>query len=349
MNQSLRAYQLGFDSSDTRDASIVRRRLFTIPAYFFLFGLMLAGAPVWIPMAVITDLLRGKPSAALRCGLFLAYYLACECWGVIGFFGIWVFHGRNRERFESRSDRLSAIWGSSLLWGAKTFFGFGIEITGEEALSQPGFLLFLRHASVADTLIGPAIVARPHDVRFRYVVKRDLLMDPCLDIVGNRLPNYFAHRNAKHSERDIAGITGLIEAIPPDQSVLIYPEGTRFTDAKKQQILERLKQKGESETLALAKRLRHTLPPRLGGPLALLQNNPGMDVVVCAHTGFEGTGSFWELWNGKMVNTTVQIAFWRIPYADIPKTREAQVDWLFRVWESIDDWIDQHRQVENGA
>ncbi len=92
--------------------------------------------------------------------------------------------------------------------------------------------------------------------------------------------------------------------------------------------------------LALAEQLRHTLPPRLGGPLGLLQRNPGLDVVFCAHTGFEGAATFRDLLGGALVRREVQVAFWRVPFAQIPLERDARAQWLYQHWRRIDDWID---------
>ena len=39
-------------------------------------------------------------------------------------------------------------------------------------------------------------VSRRYHLRLRYVLKRELLWDPCLDIVGQRVPNIFVDRDA---------------------------------------------------------------------------------------------------------------------------------------------------------
>jgi len=38
------------------------------------------------------------------------------------------------------------------------------------------------------------------------VLKRELLADPCLDIVGNRLPNHFLDRHATDSGPELAAL-----------------------------------------------------------------------------------------------------------------------------------------------
>ena len=175
----------------------------------------------------------------------------------------------------------------------------------------------------------------PAGQRLRFVLKQELLFDPCLDIVGNRLPNYFAARGSGDTARDVEGVTRLLDDLPPDQGVLIYPEGTRFTPAKRAAILRRLEQKGEHFAVARARTWTRLLPPRPGGPLALLAANPGRDLVFCAHTGFEGSASFARLFNGSWVDTRVRIRFWRVPFAEIPVEPDAQREFLYRQWDRM--------------
>ena len=121
--------------------------------------------------------------------------------------------------------------------------------------------------------------------------------------------------------------------------MLIYPEGTRFTEAKRARVLDRLRENGPAELARRAERLQRVLPPRPGGPLALIDRAPGADVVFCAHAGFEGAGSFGSLWRGSVVGQIVRVRFWRVPASEIPSDPEARLDWLFDQWEAIDTWL----------
>jgi 1-acyl-sn-glycerol-3-phosphate acyltransferase len=214
-----------------------------------------------------------------------------------------------------------------------------VEVEEAPDLGHGPIILFSRHASVGDTLLPAVFVSSRYGIVLRYVLKRELLWDPCLDIVGNRLRNCFVQRGSGESERDIALVQQLMEDLGPQDGVLIYPEGTRFTPAKRQRILERLAQKGDADLLAKAEALQHLLPPRLGGTLALLERNVGADAVFCAHIGFDGAGSFRDLLNGSLVNRLVRVCFWRVPYNEIPRTAAAQAAWLYEQWARIDTWI----------
>jgi hypothetical protein len=92
-------------------------------------------------------------------------------------------------RWATLHYRLQDAWGTSLLAAAVRLFDLRLEIDEQGArLVECPYLLLLRHASTGDTLPASALVGRPHGIRIRYVLKRELLWDPCLDVVGNRLP-----------------------------------------------------------------------------------------------------------------------------------------------------------------
>jgi 1-acyl-sn-glycerol-3-phosphate acyltransferase len=323
------------------------RRLLTVPLYFGLALAGLATAPLWIPALALVDAFRRPPRAALRCGLFLCLYLLCECAGIVASFGVWiasgVWAGAGRRRFLDWNYALQNLWAWSLWNGSMRVWDTRVEVEGADTVAPPPILLLIRHASVADTLIPAALITRRRGIRMRYVLKRELLWDPCLDIVGNRLPNYFVDRQAVDGEREIRGVANLVQGLGPDEGILIYPEGTRFTPAKRRRILKRLAEQGDPALLERAKQLEQTLPPRLGGTLALLEANPGADVVFCAHTGFEGAGSFWDLWCGALVGARVSVRFWRVPWSQVPESREQRISWLYDQWTQIDRWIGERR------
>ena len=87
------------------------------------------------------------------------------------------------------------------------------------------------------------------------------------------------------------------------------------------------------------------LPPRLGGSLALLENNTGADAVFCIHTGFESTLSMVELWRGDLVGAWLRVKFWRVPYEDIPKDREALSIWMWDQWAMANACLQQWRET----
>lgn len=333
------------------------RRIAAITLYASAWLLVLVTLPLTAAAAVAVDLWRGERRwVLLRCLAFAVLYLTCEVAGVAAAFLLWLGSGvwAGVGAAASPSARLTGLpdaylranfglqcwWARTLFHGAERIFGMHTTVTGDEAVRAGPFLLFLRHASIGDTVLPAVCIGDRHGIMLRYVMKRELLWDPCLDVVGNRLPNYFVQRGSGDSEREVAAVQRLLDELGPRDAVLIYPEGTRFSAEKRDRFVARLRGAAPARLLAVAERLRHTLPPRLGGPLGLLERNPGIDAVFCAHTGFEGAATFGDLISGALVGRAVHVAFWRVPFAHIPVDRTARAEWLYEHWQRIDEWIE---------
>jgi 1-acyl-sn-glycerol-3-phosphate acyltransferase len=333
------------------------RRVATISACLLIWIVLFAAFPLLLLAGAIIDLARGSVAQAAglrtgreqtwiitRCMLFFPFYFSCEVFGIIASFFIWlasgVWIGASRARFLNWNFALQRWWASALCRGAQRVFGISIEVEGADELRDGPVIVFLRHASVADTLLPAVFIANPNGLRLRYVLKHELLLDPCLDIVGNRLPNSFVRRSSGDTYR----IVELMRDLGRRDGVIIYPEGTRFTEAKREALIEQFERKGEIYLSRKARMLKNVLSPRLGGPLALLERNEAADVVFCAHFGFDGVVDLRDFLRGSLVGRVVKVRFWRVPFAAIPVSRDARKDWLFENWERIDDWVGLHKE-----
>jgi 1-acyl-sn-glycerol-3-phosphate acyltransferase len=328
---------------------MLRRRLITIPGYAMGWALWLAAAPFWLPLTLLVDLVRHSRGVALRSAAAIAVYLSCEIMGIVASGGLWAWSRIfpvDAERWADIHFRLEAWWGTTLFRAAVRLFGLRLEVESDADLGRGPYLLLLRHASTVDTLLASALVSGPHGLRLRYVLKRELLWDPCLDIVGHRLPNVFVDRFADESAQEILRVQALARDLGPRDGILIYPEGTRFSEAKRRRVLERFNQKGDAKMLDYARSLEFVLPPRPGGTLGLLEAAPEADVVVCAHTGFEGAASLAELWKGALVNQVIRVQFRRIPRDDIPTERDARIAWIQEEWQRVGAWVESQELRE---
>ena len=221
-------------------------------------------------------------------------------------------------------------------------FGMRTEVTGRDAVCHGPLFLFSRHASTLDTLLPAVFASHPRTLQLRWVMKRELLWDPCLDVVGQRTRNAFIRRGSDAPDKEIAIIRQLALDMGSRDGLLIFPEGTRFSAAKRARALARLSESDPRERRERSRALQHVLPPRLGGVLALLEARQDVDVAFLAHAGFEGTASLSDIWNGKLVGRTIHLCFWRVPSAAIPHAPDARVEWLDAQWARIDAWIDAH-------
>lgn len=325
-------------SPEERDRRWLRRSL-TIPAVWAVGILCLVGLPLWLPLLALADLFRGPPRAALRCGLFLTWFALCEMFGMLGFALVAIASAGRDDLATKRFHGLQKLWSGALFAGSRRIFGFELDVAGQDALVETPMLLFMRHASMADTLLPAVLVANVHGTRLRYVMKRELLVDPCLDLVGHRLPNYFVDRFSDTARREVAAIGALAAGLGQGDGVLIYPEGTRFTPVRRARLIERLEAAGDHAGAARARSLHRVLPPRDGGVAALLDAAPEADVVIGAHSGFEAAATFPALWRGALVGRTIRVRFWRIPRERIPTGAEERSAWLLEEWRRIDTWL----------
>lgn len=329
--------------------SVWSRRALTVPLYLLLAALALSTAPLWIAVGLAWDARTGSARSLPRTRAlgFFALYLACEAAGILAATLLWLgtLGGRigGPARYLTLNAALQRRWTDALFSGGRRLFSMSLVVTieGLELPLRGPLLLFARHASMADSVLAAALVANPGRLLLRYVLKRELLWDPCLDIVGRRLPNAFVNRRGPGLEAEVAAIAGLAAGLDAGSAVLIYPEGKRFTEARREEAVAALREKGAPELAAIASGFRNVLPPRLRGPLALLDAAAGVDVVLLEHAGFEGAASFSELWKGALVGGTLRVRLRRIPASTIP--RDARDRWLFETWAETDRWISDAR------
>ncbi len=326
-------------------ASIWGRRAISIPALFTAATCLLLCFPVWLVLALLTDVATGTTEKwpKTRALAFFALYLVCEVTGVCAAATLWgvTIGGRlgGPTTYQDANASLQRVWSSTLFNGAIRIFAMTVEVSGAEN-AVPGPAVFLvRHSSTADTALTAALIANPAGIRLRYVLKRELLWDPCLDIVGRRLPNAFIDRSAARRGDDLAAIARLATGLDEHSGVLIYPEGTRFTPDKAARSLTRLRGRGSDELARIAATYKSVLPPRTAGVLALLEAAPDAAVVLVEHRGFEGAATFPAFWRGGLVGQTLRVRLRRFAPAEIPTHRRDV--WLFERWRELDLWLDE--------
>jgi len=321
------------------------RRALTIPLYLVLGSLSFALLPLTLAVACAVDLLRGgRAFIAVRCVLALTLYLVAEAIGIAASGVLWVadalWPGASVDRTETWNLLLQRCWARVLFYGALRIFGMRVEVSGAAVAARGPLFLFCRHASVIDALLPAVFVSDPQTLRLGHVMKRELLWDPCLDIVGQRTRNAFVRRGSGEREKELDLLRALARDMGERDGVLLFPEGTRYSPAKRVRSLDALAASGQTERLERAQRLRNVLPPRRGGAAVLLETRPEVDVVFLAHAGFEGVGSLNDIWNGRLVGRTVRLCFWRQPSAEIPPSADARVAWLDAQWQRLDDWVE---------
>ena len=310
---------------------MIKRRVFTIGALVVITLLLVILAPALVLMTLMASLvpaLRTAPHSLV----FVYWFVICEWTGLVRF--AWVcLRYRNSSGFLLHLRDIQFWWAQALFDMGRKIFQLKIEVRGDAALAGPCALLLSRHTSMADTVLPLLYFGKARMESLRYVLKQELQLFPCLDIGGNLLPNVFVDRSGTDSAAAIDDVSNLVATAGEDESVLIYPEGTRFTQAKHDALAER-----KPQLLAQLKRWPGLLPLRLGGVSAMLENNPGKDLVFLAHVGFEGSANIHDLLSGGWLRQRVILQFWRIPHMNIPKGDPTE--FLFSEWDKMQATID---------
>jgi 1-acyl-sn-glycerol-3-phosphate acyltransferase len=320
------------------------RRAVTLPLVLLAGALALALLPLTLLVGLVRAPFEPKRFATLRVLLFFTAYLVGEVLFIGAAFVQWLVSVPGTPGAWERRRRsivlLERGWGRLLYEAGRILFKMDITIEGFEVLRAPGpILCYMRHVSVGDTVLAPVWVGGRAGRQIRYVAKSELRRDPVFDLIGTRMRTRFVDRSSNDSAREIEALCELVDDLGPDDAVILYPEGTRFSESKRRRSLERLASKLPPELYAQAVRMEHLMAPRLGGPIALLEKNPGADVVFCVHAGYEGAATFRDLLSGRAIGRRIKVRYHRVPFASLPHGREALCRWLFDEWERLDGWV----------
>jgi 1-acyl-sn-glycerol-3-phosphate acyltransferase len=312
-------------------AAALRRRAVSVPSVVAAAVLL---SILFVPLAaslVVVDLVRGRHRLPLvRLTTFAWCWAWLETFGVAAAAGLWLV---GRARDEASHYRLQRWWADRLMRALRATCGARIEVDGADALSPGPTVLLVRHASLADSLLT-AWVTTEAGLRPRVVLKQELEADPCLDIVGHRLPNCFIDRGAEDSAPSLSQLRRMGATMRSGDVAVIFPEGTRANAAKRQRALERIAATNPERAERLAE-LQHLLPPRPAGTAALLEGARGVEarVALAWHVGFDGLDTF-----GGIVaalgrpRTTVRMQIRRVAPPD-----DASVGgWLDEQWLQVD-------------
>ena len=321
---------------------VVLRRGFCVSQFSLIWLIFTIGMPAILVVAGLIDIFRfttrRTPATAWRFVATFYTYLSAEIIGLMILTGTWIVARGNEEKIFRDATRTQTLWATSLFYALRKIFGLGLEVEGLEESTPGPIVVLIRHTSVLDTILAPAVITYPDNVFLRFVVKRELLWDPCLDVAGNRTKNHFVDRSSRDRAKEIERLKILGQDLTPREGVIIFPEGTRFTPNRQARALKKIKE-SMPELHDRASNLKHLLPPRPTGTLALLDLST--DVLVVGHHGFDALTTWAQLWRGDLVGRTIRVHMWRISHQDIPKGSKERIDWLYDQWQRMDEWVDR--------
>lgn len=309
------------------------RRPVTIAGVASAAVLLVVLLPLWVVVASLVDLVGGR--RRLPTTRLLGFALLWTWLELIGVAVSGLLWGLGRSRDRRANYALQRWWAARLIGSLRRTCGFEIEVRGADALGEGPLVVLGRHASLGDALVSAWALGSLAGRTPRYVLKKELSLDPCLDIVGRRLPNYFVDRSSAAVQRELEGIATLAEALGPSDVAVIFPEGTRANDRKRASSLERMRVR-DPDRLERLQHLEHLLPPKPSGAQALVAAASDASVALMWHIGFDGLDTFGRI-RRRLAAGRVRalIVFETHARATVPDG-EAFIRWLDERWLAMD-------------
>ena len=321
------------------------RRPITVTLWLAMSIVCLALSPVLLALAALASAVTARPQVLIFTRLVVTYF-ALELATLIACGALWLASGggllTGTRPFQSLHYRLLRwfVHGFARRWLAL----LEIHVPAQEpteasrALQADGPLLFFsRHAGPGDTIVLIDLLLTRFDRLPSVVFKQSVAIDPCVDLIGHRLPH--AVLDTSDKEECEARIEEVAAGLGSRGVLLLFPEGGNFTAERRRRAVRKLWRTGQRREAAKADRMSHVLPPRPAGALAALRGNPGADVIFGAHSGL-GLAAFpREIWHETPFGKTFNTRMWLSPAAEHPLEPSAQVAWIYEWWKRVDDWI----------
>jgi 1-acyl-sn-glycerol-3-phosphate acyltransferase len=323
------------------------RRPLTITTWLILSISWLTLSPLLLAAAAVAAAVLRRPQPVLLVRFATAYF-ALELRVLTRCGVLWLASGfgtRIRSpRFRALHYELLTAFVHRLAHRLLTLLEIDVEAEpSDDALraldSDRPLLFFSRHAGPGDTLLLVDLLITGYQRLPSVVFKDTLAVDPCVDLIGHRLPH--AILDTSDREESEARIEQVASTLDQRGILVLFPEGGNFTVERRRRALRKLWRKGRKHEAETAHQMRHVMPPHPGGALAAIRGNPDADVIFSAHTGL-GLAAFpRELWKHTPIGGTLSTRMWLAPASERPSGDEQLTEWLYRWWQRLDEWVRQ--------
>ena len=183
-------------------------------------------APLAGLLAVITDLVlrrHGWPTVRLVAFFVLALWTEVSSHPVI--LWTWLSQPVARRTWTERNHGLMHWWCGRLVRGAERVVGVRWDFDLPDDLGPGPLLAFSQHVSIVDAIAPVYILGNHQGWNLRYTLTRGLRFDPCLDIVGHRIPNHFVARGTGDNTEELGHLRTLAADMEDDECAAIFPGG----------------------------------------------------------------------------------------------------------------------------
>lgn len=341
--------------------TMAERPRFRIWLWWRVFGLvggaaivaLTIGAWIWLPLwLIVAAFLSGRLPGrwrALRLLWLAMLALTLESLVLVSLLGLWIGSGFGlwmRQPFWQWAHYDCMQWYlRNLFREATRVLRLRIVTVGPTPEAFPGdpLLVLSRHAGPGDSFTIVNALMNTYDREPRIVLKNTLMWEPTIGILMHRLPNRFVRPDPRPGQDLRSQIADLARGLDSDDALLIFPEGGNFTPGRRTRAIARLRHLGLEQMAVRAEKWTHVLAPRPGGVAAALGAAPGVDVLLCAHTGLDHLATVGDIWRELPMDKELTLRWWRVPRAHIPSDPDGISEWLFEEWARIDAWIGENQ------
>jgi len=310
--------------------------------------------PIVGPILIAADVIRVRwRLPLLRVYLFALQYMINDSVEILLAPVYWVAAGfgtRLRSPASIARHQRLQWWSVSILERrAEQLLGLRVNVSAEASteLTEAGggpVIVISRHVSLFDASLSGLLFWR-EGFQVRGIIMAELLADPGFDLLYGRLGSVFIPRDDGGRARD--EVKRLTASTSNDDlsttAFVLFPEGRLFQPDVKKRALERLAT-GDPERAERLSALRHTLPPRPGGLLILMDALPEADIVLVDHRGLDAYPSLGLMTSLVPLTDPVTVTARRIARTDIPSDEAGRVEWLDELWLEIDRSLDEEAQ-----
>ena len=322
------------------------RRPVSVVLWLIVSTVVVLASPLLLVLGKLASAFTRRPQPLIVTRLTLAYF-GYELAALVGCGALWLGAGCG---VLVRTRRWQALHWRLLRWfvggladaGRRTV---GIDVDPELATdaaaaleSERPLIVLSRHAGPGDTIFLLDQLMSRFRRRPSVVFKESLSLDPCIDLLGHRLPQAMLDRSNRDEAADI--IERVTTELGPRGVLLLFPEGGNFTPERRRSALQRLRRRGKRRSAARAERMSHVLPPQPLGTLAALRAGRDTDIVFAAHTGLGLAAYPTQFWREMPIGGMLQMRMWFVPASEVPAGDDERIAWLYDWSKRIDDWID---------
>ncbi|MGF1427043.1 hypothetical protein [Kitasatospora sp. LaBMicrA B282] len=310
--------------------------------------LLALALPLLVPLRLLTNRLPPPVRAVLRLVLLVAGYLATfECGALVAAAGLRI---RRRLRPPALGEPGSCSPAEQRLQRLIKRFvrrGFPLaalrisrDLPPPPVLPERPVLVIARHAGLLNAQLIAHEVYGTLGRRMMAITKGCVRAAPGFGalVQGTFITPYRWTMQGRACA--LRRMLTLARAAGPRDALVLFPEGTNATAARRRAAIDRLHAEGRPDRAARYRRLPHVLAPQPGGVGAVLHAAPTTDVLFFAHTGLEDLlAPVVDLGYPALADGRLHTAWWHVPAERIPREPAAFEAWLDDWWQTLDEWI----------